>query len=165
MHKKRVYQEPSTEDWLRKQYEWERERAIAGPEDVDLYFMLAWMLAGGRTWTLCSAFRVGSLTLFNDATSEDGAQEYAVFREGVQVESLTCSWMKPDALAATLRELDAARPTPVKDLDSPVVVATSATELVAALGGTEPIAFGCRLADLRVGDPHHPTGQSCPRCA
>jgi hypothetical protein len=52
------------------------------------------------TWTLCSAFelRVGGqcLTFYNDSTSEDGAQEYAVYRQGVgfsvQIESITFGW-------------------------------------------------------------------------
>lgn len=54
-----------------------------------------------RTWTLCSGFRYRNLLFLNDAFSEDGAQEYAVVRlvDGhppTQVESYTCSWMKPE---------------------------------------------------------------------
>jgi hypothetical protein len=45
------------------------------------------------TWTTCSGFSWGSLVLLNDATSEDGAQEYGVLRNGRQIESLTVSWM------------------------------------------------------------------------
>lgn len=58
--------------------------------------------------TLCTGYRWNGLLLLNDATSEDGAQEYAVIREstGRQIESLTCSWYEtPDRLAADLRAL------------------------------------------------------------
>jgi hypothetical protein len=46
------------------------------------------------SWTLCTGFRCKGFLFLNDATSEDGAQEYAVIREGdsVQVESITFSW-------------------------------------------------------------------------
>lgn len=57
-------------------------------------------------WTTCSGFVCGSLTLLNDSTSESGAQEYAVIRAGRQIESLTCSWMEPAELQATLERLD-----------------------------------------------------------
>lgn len=59
-----------------------------------------------RTWTPCSGFVCGSLTLLNDAFSPDGAQEYAVIRAGRQVESLTCSWMDAGELLSTLETLD-----------------------------------------------------------
>ena len=51
----------------------------------------------GCTWTLCTGFRVGHFLWLNDATSEDGAGEYAVIDEhtGLQVESITASWCKP----------------------------------------------------------------------
>ena len=49
-----------------------------------------------HTWCLCSAFEHAGYLYLNDATSEDGAQEYAVvlkrpdgFR---QIESVTFSW-------------------------------------------------------------------------
>lgn len=64
-----------------------------------------------RTWTCCAAFRWQGLLLVNDATSENGAQEYAVLDEKTreQIESLTCSWMTPGRLARVLRELSAGR--------------------------------------------------------
>lgn len=48
-----------------------------------------------RTWTCCQGFRHAGYLYLNDATSEDGAQEYAVIREadGRQVESITFSWL------------------------------------------------------------------------
>lgn len=47
------------------------------------------------SWCLCNGFRIGSYLILNDATSEDGAQEYAVIREATmqQVESWTVGWM------------------------------------------------------------------------
>lgn len=50
------------------------------------------------TWCLCNGFELDGYWFLNDATSEDGAQEYAVVKkEGpngtpVQVESITMSW-------------------------------------------------------------------------
>jgi hypothetical protein len=54
-----------------------------------------------HTWTLCSAFCVAgheNYLFVNDATSENGAQEYAVLKgrigsaEFTQIESITFSW-------------------------------------------------------------------------
>ena len=49
-----------------------------------------------HTWSLCTAFSIGGYFFFNDATSEDGAQEYAVVKpvgeEFFQLESITFSW-------------------------------------------------------------------------
>lgn len=58
-----------------------------------------------HTQVVCSAFQVGPLLLLNDSTSEDGAQEYAVVRDGRQIESLTVSWMKEAKLLEFLRHL------------------------------------------------------------
>jgi hypothetical protein len=46
-----------------------------------------------HTWTLCTGFSFEGLLFLNDSFSEDGAQEYAVVRNGRQIESLTVSWM------------------------------------------------------------------------
>lgn len=46
-----------------------------------------------HTWTLCTGFSLQGLLFLNDSFSEDGAQEYAVVRDGRQIESLTVSWM------------------------------------------------------------------------
>ena len=56
-------------------------------------------------WTTCQAFAVENLLLANDSTGPDGAQEYAVIRDGRQIESLTVSWMKPERLKEVLQEL------------------------------------------------------------
>lgn len=52
-----------------------------------------------RTWTLCTGFTVAGQQQYlflNDATCEDGAQEYAVVKRIgdrlIQVESITFSW-------------------------------------------------------------------------
>ena len=46
-----------------------------------------------HTWTLCTGFSLGEFLFLNDSFSEDGAQEYAMVRDGRQIESLTFSWM------------------------------------------------------------------------
>jgi hypothetical protein len=51
-----------------------------------------------HTWTLCTCLEYQGLFLANDSFSEDGAQEYAVYKEGRQIESLTVSWMTPAQL-------------------------------------------------------------------
>ena len=60
-----------------------------------------------HTWTLCAAFRLGELVFVNDASCEDGAQEYAVLRAGRQIESLTCSWATREQLRSVIDELAA----------------------------------------------------------
>jgi hypothetical protein len=59
-----------------------------------------------HSWTMCTGFKCGSLILLCDASSEDGAQEYAVIRNDRQIESITCSWMEADKLQAMLEHLD-----------------------------------------------------------
>lgn len=47
------------------------------------------------TWCGCNGFSVvghDNILFLNDSTSGDGAQEYAVTRNGIQVESITFSW-------------------------------------------------------------------------
>jgi hypothetical protein len=46
-----------------------------------------------HTWTLWTGFSLEDLLFLNDSLSEDRAQEYAVVRQGRQIESLTVSWM------------------------------------------------------------------------
>lgn len=60
-----------------------------------------------RTWCCCAGFTWETLTLLNDAFSEDGAQEYGVIRNGRQIDSVTCSWMKPAELRAYLIDVNA----------------------------------------------------------
>jgi hypothetical protein len=68
--------------------------------DVDSPESLATKLST-QTWCCCTAFRIGCYYWLNDATSPDGAQEYAVLRlvDGryfVQIESITFSWCDPE---------------------------------------------------------------------
>lgn len=60
-----------------------------------------------HTWTLCTGFRLrdeGQTLLFlNDSTSEDGAQEYAVFIGDRQVESITFGWCTLERAGELLR--------------------------------------------------------------
>jgi len=58
-----------------------------------------------HTWTLCTCFEYQGLLLANDSFSEDGAQEYAVYKEGQQIESLTVSWMTRERLKEVLEGL------------------------------------------------------------
>jgi hypothetical protein len=45
------------------------------------------------TWTLCTGFSFQGLLFLNESFSEDGAQEYAVVRDGQQIASLTVAWI------------------------------------------------------------------------
>jgi hypothetical protein len=56
----------------------------------------------GQSWTLCTGFRIGTMLVLNDATSEDGAPEWAVFKAyphpgngscATQIESVPFGWM------------------------------------------------------------------------
>ena len=56
-----------------------------------------------HSWTLCTAFELNGYLFLNDATSEDGAQEYGVVKRPTeadpvfrQVESITFSWCDLD---------------------------------------------------------------------
>jgi len=67
-----------------------------------------------HSWCLCTGFRVivgglggrDELLALNDAFSEDGAQEFAILRNGVQVESLTASWYPNTDRDGRFRERD-----------------------------------------------------------
>jgi len=54
-----------------------------------------------HSWTSCQAFELRGYLFANDATCADGAQEYAVLRQGpvneelIQIESITFSWCSP----------------------------------------------------------------------
>ncbi len=58
-----------------------------------------------RTWTVDSGFEYEGLLFFNDAFSENGAQEYAVYRDGQQIESITFSWCEYDRAREIILEL------------------------------------------------------------
>jgi len=47
-----------------------------------------------HSWTCCAGFRLQGYLFLNDSFSEDGASEWAVFKEatGKQVESITFGW-------------------------------------------------------------------------
>ena len=75
------------------------------------------------SWCLCNGFQIGSYVFLNDATSEDGAQEFGVVRtdqplfartnrknsERVytvnQIESITASWMDRAEMEEFITEL------------------------------------------------------------
>jgi hypothetical protein len=60
-------------------------------------------------WTTCTGFRCNGYLWLNDATSENGAQEYAVVLEsdGRQVESVSASWCTADRLLEIIRGIEA----------------------------------------------------------
>lgn len=66
----------------------------------------------GNTWTLCAAFRLSSgHVLLNDATSEDGAGEWAVLARNTdgtyrQIESITFGWCDAEKAARYIREIE-----------------------------------------------------------
>ena len=69
-----------------------------------------------RTWTLCTAFAIGGYLFLNDATSEDGAQEYAVVKTPAragepyrQVGSITMGWCSKDRALAYIEDALAGR--------------------------------------------------------
>jgi hypothetical protein len=68
------------------------------PVVVDSPAELADKLAN-YTWTLCAAWRLGDLLFLNDSLNEDGAYEWAIVRDGRQIESITFGWCdQPRAL-------------------------------------------------------------------
>lgn len=75
-------------------------------QNADGPYKLAYMLTQ-QTWCCCQGFRWMGYLFLNDATSENGAQEYAVIREstGLQVESLTASWMTESSMTEFLMHL------------------------------------------------------------
>jgi len=62
-----------------------------------------------HTWCCCNGFRLGLYLFVNDATSPDGAQEYAVLKPRgshfVEIESLTISWMTGEQALDILRRV------------------------------------------------------------
>lgn len=45
-----------------------------------------------HTWCSCNAFAFAGLIFANDSTGPDGAQEYAIVKDGTQIESITFGW-------------------------------------------------------------------------
>lgn len=85
------------------------ERRTFHVADVDSVEDLAEKLTQ-HTWTLGTAFRLTAgdqvLLFLNDSTSEDGAQEYAVFvPDGRQLESITFGWCDESRAEDLVREV------------------------------------------------------------
>lgn len=74
--------------------------------DVATAEELAEMLTG-QVWCPCTGFRFAGFLWLNDATGPDGAQEYAVVREGDhrQVESITFGWLDEARGLAIIQEI------------------------------------------------------------
>lgn len=45
-----------------------------------------------HSWCMCTGFKLGDVYYLNDSTGEDGICEFAVFRGGRQIESITFGW-------------------------------------------------------------------------
>ena len=60
-----------------------------------------------HTWTLCTAFQLGPLLFLNDSTSEDGAGEWAIVKDGQQIETITFGWCSEEQALAYILELQA----------------------------------------------------------
>jgi len=62
-----------------------------------------------KSWTLCTAFRLGNLYFFNDAISENGAMEFGVClpKDGhfIQIESITFGWINESKSLAYIGDL------------------------------------------------------------
>jgi len=58
-----------------------------------------------HTWTLCTAFELGGYLFCNDSFSENGAQEWAVCKDGRQLESVTFSWMTSEKALVWIENL------------------------------------------------------------
>lgn len=74
-----------------------------------------------QTWTLCTGFVHQGLLLLNDSFSENGAQEYAVYKEDRQIDSLTVSWMTGERLRNVMTELlhqEADERLPIEELQT-----------------------------------------------
>jgi len=62
-----------------------------------------------QTWCLCNGFELNGYWFLNDATHEDGAQEYAIVKKAepqgrpAQVESITMSWCSYDEALSYIR--------------------------------------------------------------
>ncbi|NNL66582.1 MAG: hypothetical protein HKP30_10090 [Myxococcales bacterium] len=82
------------------------DRRIWTLADIDSPRELAEKLTQ-QTFVLCQGFRWNGLLLLNDSLSEDGAQEYGVVdaESGIQLDSLTVSWMTPERFLACLEEV------------------------------------------------------------
>lgn len=63
----------------------------------------------GMTWVLCQGFEFDGYLYLNDATHEDGAGEWAVYRKSdlVQVESITFGWMNAERALDYIKKVSA----------------------------------------------------------
>lgn len=55
-----------------------------------------------QTHLCCQGYQYKNLLLVNDATCEDGVQEFALVRDGRHIDHLNCSWNDADRVARLL---------------------------------------------------------------
>lgn len=150
------------------------------------------------SWCLCNGFLVDGLLLLNDAFSEDGAQEFAIFQCNKKlaeleasptslnmIETITASWMKKHQIYRVLCDL-IGKPIPAEgtteyaallaeglvgeepkyellnNASAAVIVATSATELRAALSDKDFVERKVLCTNTIT---LHPSSESCRLCA
>jgi len=101
---------------------------------------------GNYNWCCCSGFQLNNVLWLNDATGEDGAQEYAVVRLPTeedphyrQVESITVSWCKGTQLGDHVRAIHEGEPPPPTVAEGAVVVACSVSDMHTALGSEKAL--------------------------
>jgi hypothetical protein len=58
-----------------------------------------------HSWTLCTGFRLAGVLFLNDSSSEDGAGEWGIIRDGKQVESITFSWCTEEKALGYIRAM------------------------------------------------------------
>lgn len=79
------------------------QRRTWAAEPVTNLPALANRLVHGR-FPLCQGFGVGPYLLLNDSTTAEGPQEYGVVRpDGLQIWTLTVTWMRAQRLEQVLR--------------------------------------------------------------
>ena len=57
------------------------------------------------TWCLCTGFELEGCLFLNDSFTEDSAQEYAIIKDGRQVESITFSWCSLKEAEQAIRDV------------------------------------------------------------
>lgn len=63
-------------------------------------------------WTLCTGFRHAGYLYLNDSSSEDGAAEYAIYKDGDptgQIESITFGWCSEAEALKYIQEITAGK--------------------------------------------------------
>lgn len=119
------------------------------------------------TWCCCSGFELDGYLWLNDATCEDGGQEYTVIRKPTetdptyrQVESITASWCSPAQLLRYIHDVHSGTAAIEYD-DGPEVIAKSIAELADSVGALDQLTGPIVYPKLETPEEHG----RCPHCA